>query len=87
VQGRDEKSAEQRRPSGGVNTVGDCMTRPHEGGETLFDIDGGSNVSHVDTGFLEEFELSSLASNKQDRRVGADGDEIVGRSRHVLVVG
>ncbi len=79
AQGSDERSADQGRPSGGVNTVGNCMTRLHEGGEALFDIDGGSSVSHADASFLEEFELSSLASNKRDGRVGADGD---GRRRN-----
>ncbi len=86
AQGSEQQYAEQGRPSGGVNTVGNCMARPHEGSEALLDIDGCGNVGHADASILEEFKLSSLASNKRDGRVGADCDEIVGRSRHVLEV-
>jgi hypothetical protein len=41
------------------------MTRPHEGGEALFDIGGGSNVSHADASILEDFELSSTSGMEE----------------------
>ncbi len=86
AQGSEQRYAEQGSPSGGVNTVGNCMARPHEGSKALLDINGCGNVGHADASILEEFQLSSLASYKRDGRVGADSDEIVGRSQHVLKV-
>jgi hypothetical protein len=65
------------------------MARPHEGSKALLDIGGCGDVGHTNAGFLEEFEMNGLASSERDGGVGADGDEIVGRSRHdpLLVVG
>ena len=83
AQRSEQRYAEQGRPSGGVNTVCNCMARPHEGSKALLDIGGCGDVDHTNASFLEEFKMNCLASNERDGRVGADGDEIVGRSRHV----
>jgi hypothetical protein len=79
----EKRYAEQSRPSGGVNTVCNCMARPHEGSKALLDIGCCVDVGHTNAGFLEEFEMNGLASSERDGGVGADSDEIVGRSRHV----
>ena len=83
----EQRYAEQGRPSGGVNTVCNCMARPHEGSKALLDIGGCGDVDHTNASFLEEFKMSGLASSERDGRVGADGDEIVGRGRHIRRLG
>jgi hypothetical protein len=59
------------------------MAHPHEGSKALLDVGGCVDVGRTNASFLEEFKMSGLASNKGDGRVGANGDEIVGRGRHI----
>ena len=47
-------------------------------------LEDDCNVGHANASILEELKVDAFASKERDGRAGADGNEVIRRSRHNL---